>query len=284
MESQSYIRAWWGRKTQRAISADLGITKQRVSQIGHRLGLARLTPGGKPGKGVTGTCKVCGQALWAQQKKQLRKYCDTCKQASLSAKAYHLKRVSGWTWKQVADRLAYRLGAERRGHNLVILAKQYAQRVGFAWPITRRSQRTNLDGMESQSYIRAWWGRKTQRAISADLGITKQRVSQIGHRLGLARLTPGGKPGKGVTGTCKVCGQALWAQQKKQLRKYCDTCKQASLSAKAYHLKRVSGWTWKQVADRLAYRLGAERRGHNLVVLAKQYAQRAGFTWPITRR
>ena len=284
MENQAYIRAWWGRKPQREISADLGITKQRVSQLGHRLGLARLTPGSKPGKGVTGTCKGCGQALWAQQKRQLGKYCETCRQASLGAKAYHIKRVGGGTWKQVADVLAYLPGETGRGHNLMILARQYAQRAGFAWPIMRQSQRTNLDSKENQAYIRAWWGRKPQREIGADLGITKQRVSQLGHALGLARLTPGGKPGKGVTGTCKGCGQTLWAQQKRQLRKYCETCRQASLGAKAYHVKRVGGGTWKQVADVLAYMPGEAGRGHNLMLLARQYAQRRGFTWPIARR
>ena len=46
----------------------------------------------------------------------------------------------------------------------------------------------------------------------------------------------------------------------------------------------VRGGTWKQVADVLAYLPGETGRGHKLVLLAKQYAQRAGFTWPITRR
>ncbi|MDE0716960.1 MAG: hypothetical protein OXH64_03365 [Rhodospirillaceae bacterium] len=52
---------------------------------------------------------------------------------------------------------------------------------------------------------------------------------------------------------------------------------------RAYHFRRLTGASWPALADRLDYRPSApaRTRRHGILMLAKEYAERAGFTWPI---
>ena len=56
------------------------------------------------------------------------------------AQAYHLRRVLKLSWRQAADQLGYRAGVPNaiRRHSLMVLAKEYARRNGFAWPLSAR--------------------------------------------------------------------------------------------------------------------------------------------------
>ena len=59
------------------------------------------------------------------------------KKPSIGAKAYHIRRLTKASWGKIADKIEYRVGAPNhvRRHSLMTLAKEYAQRNGFAWPI-----------------------------------------------------------------------------------------------------------------------------------------------------
>ena len=56
---------------------------------------------------------------------------------TIGAKAYHLHRLLRLPWGEIADRIEYRVDEPDhiRRHSLMILAKEYAQRHGFAWPV-----------------------------------------------------------------------------------------------------------------------------------------------------
>ena len=59
------------------------------------------------------------------------------KKQSIGAQAYHTRRLYKWSWGKIANHLEYRLekpNATRR-HSLMVLAKEYAGRNGYAWPI-----------------------------------------------------------------------------------------------------------------------------------------------------
>ena len=137
-------------------------------------------------------------------------------------------------------------------------------------------------------HLRRIWGQKSLAEIGAEFGLTKQAVSRRGRKLGLPALRGGRRPGEGLVTKCAGCGEDFKVKNRAYLRKQCPTClktqAQTSLCGRAYHLRRVTGWTWNRIADGLNYRPGKENRGVRLIGQARDYAIRHGFTWPIKQK
>ena len=59
--------------------------------------------------------------------------------------------------------------------------------------------------------------------------------------------------------------------------------KKPSIGAQAYHTRRLTRQSWGEIADKIAYRVGVPNstRRHSLMTLAKEYARRNGYDWPV---
>ena len=59
--------------------------------------------------------------------------------------------------------------------------------------------------------------------------------------------------------------------------------KKPSIGAQAYHTRRLLKLSWGKIADKIGYRIGVPNatRRHSLMTLAKEYARRNGYDWPI---
>lgn len=66
---------------------------------------------------------------------------------SIGKRAYHLRRLLGLRWADIAERLGYRaeLPREVRGEKIVLAARKYALRAGETWPLPRTAKETATD-------------------------------------------------------------------------------------------------------------------------------------------
>ena len=108
-----------------------------------------------------------------------------------------------------------------------------------------------MNRKEKTAWITARWGEMTVRAMALELGVTRQNVHAIAKAAGLIEPSTG-KPEPGF-------------------------------GPKAYHLRKMTGKAWPDIAELLKYRPDDHRnhRGQALMRLAKAYSDAHGFGWPL---
>ena len=142
--------------------------------------------------------------------------------------------------------------------------------------------------MNRNAFIRASWGTVPVSKIADMCGVSKQRVSTIARNLGLPKLRPGRARSAGASYECARCHKTIEVEQKRDIRKVCPDCRVndpvISMGQRAYHLYRMSvDRTWLDVANALRYQEGRDDRARiaNIVRIARAYAERNHFKWPI---
>ena len=136
---------------------------------------------------------------------------------------------------------------------------------------------------DKRAHVREWWGKKPGPQIAADLGISRQAVSQIGHRMGLPKLTNQHSTSRPWEGECTDCG-AVVRRKPGGLAppRLCKRCRaKPTVGAKAYHARRVLKLPWPEIADAIGYRQDRVDRGMNLYKLARNHALKGGLLWPL---
>ena len=68
-------------------------------------------------------------------------------------RAYHLRRLLGLRWADIAERLGYRpfLSRELRGERMCLTARKWAVRAGEPWPLPRKKADAETTSTEAET-------------------------------------------------------------------------------------------------------------------------------------